>query len=366
MAEVSALAFKWTGDCLLLLDQRKLPHEEVWVSCKTAEEVAKAISDMVTRGAPLIGITAAFGMVLAAQQAKRKGAECDVQGAEGGEAILLKLERAAQILTSARPTAVNLSWAVRRMMEVARKNSHLPPDEFVARFEEEAISIYREDCEANRRIGEYGAELLPQNCRILTHCNTGALAVSDLGTALGVIKIAYRQGKVQFVWVDETRPFLQGSRLTAWELLKEGIPFKIIVDGAAPWLMRKGLVDAVIVGADRIARNGDVANKIGTYMLAVAAKRHGIPFYVAAPTSTLDLSLPSGDHIPIEERDENEVLGWHGVKVAPENAHALNPAFDVTPAELVTAIVTERGVAFPPYDESLERLCEVRGAECEV
>jgi methylthioribose-1-phosphate isomerase len=187
-----------------------------------------------------------------------------------------------------------------------------------------------------------------------------------LGTALGVIRTAYRQGKIQFVWVDETRPFLQGSRLTAWELLKEGIPFKIVVDGAAPWLMRKGLVDAVIVGADRIARNGDVANKIGTYMLAVAAKRHGIPFYVAAPTSTLDLALTSGDQIPIEERDENEVLGWHGVRVAPENAHAFNPAFDVTPAELVTAIVTEKGVAFPPYEKSLERLCGLRGEECEV
>jgi methylthioribose-1-phosphate isomerase len=366
MAEVSALAFKWTGDCLMLLDQRKLPHEEVWVSCKTAEEVAKAISDMVTRGAPLIGITAAFGMVLAAQQAKRKGAECEVRSAGERVSMLSELERAAQVLISARPTAVNLSWAVKRMMGVARKISHLPPDEFVARFEEEAISIYREDFEANRRIGEYGAELLPQNCRILTHCNTGALAVSDLGTALGVIRTAYRQGKIQFVWVDETRPFLQGSRLTAWELLKEGIPFKIVVDGAAPWLMRKGLVDAVIVGADRIARNGDVANKIGTYMLAVAAKRHGIPFYVAAPTSTLDLSLTSGDQIPIEERDENEVLGWHGVRVAPENAHAFNPAFDVTPAELVTAIVTEKGVAFPPYEESLERLCGLRGEECEV
>ncbi len=365
MAEVSALAFKWTGDRLLLLDQRKLPHEEVWVSCETAEEVAKAISDMVTRGAPLIGITAAFGMVLAAQKAKRKNEECEVKGAEEGKAMMSELERAAQVLVSARPTAVNLSWAVKRMLEFAQEISHLPLDEFVARFEEEAIAIYREDFEANQRIGEYGAKLLPQNCSILTHCNTGALAVSNLGTALGVIKTAYRQGKVQFVWVDETRPFLQGSRLTAWELLKEGIPFKIIVDGAAPWLMRKGLVDAVIVGADRIARNGDVANKIGTYMLAVAAKRHGIPFYVAAPTSTLDLSLPSGEHIPIEERDENEVLGWHGFKVAPENAHAFNPAFDVTPAELVTAIVTERGVAFPPYDESLEKLCKVRGAECE-
>ncbi len=347
MAEVSAMAFRWTGDCLLLLDQRKLPHEEVWVACKTAEEVAEAIRSMVTRGAPLIGITAAFGVVLAAQQAKQKGSS-----------IQTELEHASQVLLAARPTAVNLSWAVNRMMSVAREITDLSLDDFVARLEDEAIAIYREDCEANLCIGENGAALLPENCQVLTHCNTGALAVSDLGTALGVIKTAYRQGKVRFVWVDETRPFLQGSRLTAWELMKEGIPFKIIVDGAAAWVMRKGLVDAVIVGADRITRNGDVANKIGTYMLAVLAKNHGIPFYVAAPTSTIDISLPSGEHIPIEERDENEVLGWHGVRVAPENAHAFNPSFDVTPSELVTAIITEKGVASPPYQESIARLMQ--------
>lgn len=345
MAEISAMSFRWTGNSLLLLDQRKLPHEETWFACETAEEVAKAIRSMVTRGAPLIGITAAFGMVLAAKQAKLKGLT-----------IHSELEKAAQILVSARPTAVNLSWAVKRMMKIAERLAHLPDEEFIARFESEAIAIYREDLEANRKIGESGAAILPNNCQVLTHCNTGALAVSDLGTALGIIKTAHRQGKIRFVWVDETRPFLQGARLTAWELLKEGIPFKIIVDGAAPWLMRKGLVEAVIVGADRIARNGDVANKIGTYMLAVSAKRHGIPFYVAAPTSTIDISLASGESITIEERDESEVLSWHGVQVAPKNAHAFNPAFDVTPAELVTAIVTEKGVAFPPYEESIPRL----------
>lgn len=349
MAEISATAFKWTGERLLLLDQRKLPKEEVWVTCETAEEVAEAIRSMVTRGAPLIGITAAFGMVLAAKQARRKGSLTQAD-----------LERASQVLLAARPTAVNLSWAVNRMMSVAKELINLPLDDFVARLEEEAIAIYREDYEANRSIGENGAALLPSDCQVLTHCNTGALAVSDLGTALGVIKTAYRQGKVKFVWVDETRPFLQGSRLTAWELLKEGIPFKIIVDGAAAWVMRKGLVDAVIVGADRITRNGDVANKIGTYMLAVLAKNHGIPFYVAAPTSTLDISLPSGEQIPIEERDESEVLGWHGVRVAPENAHAFNPSFDVTPSELVTAIITEKGVAFPPFEESLAKLVQTK------
>ncbi len=347
MVEVSAMAFRWTGDCLLLLDQRKLPHEEVWVACKTAEEVAEAIRSMATRGAPLIGITAAFGVVLAAQQAKRKGSS-----------IQAELEQASQVLLSARPTAVNLSWAVNRMLSVAREITDLSLDDFIARLENEAVSIYREDCEANLRIGENGAALLPENCQVLTHCNTGALAASDLGTALGVIKTAYKQGKVKFVWVDETRPFLQGSRLTAWELLKEGIPFKIIVDGASGWVMKKGLVDAVIVGADRIAYNGDVANKIGTYMLAVLTKNHGIPFYVAAPTSTIDISLPSGEYIPIEERDENEVLGWHGVLVAPEKAHAFNPSFDVTPSEVVTAIVTEKGVAFPPFQESIARLMQ--------
>ncbi len=345
MATVEAMAFRWTGDCLLLLDQRQLPQEEVWVTCRTVEEVAGAIRAMVTRGAPLIGITAAFGMVLAARQAQQ--AEMP---------LFPTLEHAAQILLAARPTAVNLRWAVERMRRVAGETITLPLDEFVTRLEEEAVAIFREDLEANKRIGELGASLLPNGVRVLTHCNTGALAVSDWGTALGVIRTAYRQGKVQFVWVDETRPFLQGARLTAWELLKEGIPFKVIVDGAAPWLIQKGWVDAVIVGADRIARNGDVANKIGTYMLAIAARRHGIPFFVAAPTSTLDITLSSGAEIPIEERDEEEVLRWHNVQVAPEGAHAFNPAFDVTPAELVTAIITERGIAYPPYEQSFPQL----------
>ncbi len=345
MATVTALAFRWTGTELHLLDQRLLPHEEVWVSCPTAEAVAEAIRAMVTRGAPLIGISAAFGVVLAALRAQ-----------ERHDPIIPAVQRAAKVLTEARPTAVNLSWAVRRMQQVAEENQHFSSDKLVARLEEEAVTIYREDLEANQRMGELGASLLPPNARVLTHCNTGALAVSDWGTALGIIRTAYRQGKVQLVWVDETRPFLQGARLTAWELQKEGIPFRLIVDGAAPWVMQKGLVDAVVVGADRITRNGDVANKIGTYMLAVAAHHHGIPFYVAAPTSTLDLQLSSGAEIPIEERDEGEVLGWRNVQVAPEGACAFNPAFDVTPANLVTAIITERGIAHPPYEESLPAL----------
>ncbi len=348
MATVTATAFQWAGDCLLLLDQRRLPHEEVWVPCRTPEEVAEAIRAMVTRGAPLIGITAAFGMVLAAQRA-----------AEQETKMTVALEQAAQTLIGARPTAVNLSWAVRRMLQVAAENQHLSPDELAMRLEAEAVAIYREDLEANQRIGAFGASLLPKDARVLTHCNTGALAVSDWGTALGVIRTAHQQGKIRLVWVDETRPFLQGARLTAWELLKANIPFKVIVDGAAAWLMQRGLVDAVIVGADRITRNGDVANKIGTYMLAVAAHHHGIPFYVAAPTSSLDLGLSRGEEIPIEERDEEEVLGWRTVRVAPQGARAFNPSFDVTPSSLVTAIITERGIAYPPYEESLPSLAEL-------
>ncbi len=348
MATVTATAFQWTGDCLLLLDQRRLPDEEVWVPCRTPEEVAEAIRAMVTRGAPLIGITAAFGMVLAAQRA-----------AEQETKMTVALEQAAQTLIGARPTAVNLSWAVRRMLQVAAENQHLSPDELAMRLEAEAVAIYREDLEANQRIGAFGASLLPKDARVLTHCNTGALAVSDWGTALGVIRTAHQQGKIRLVWVDETRPFLQGARLTAWELLKANIPFKVIVDGAAAWLMQRGLVDAVIVGADRITRNGDVANKIGTYMLAVAAHHHGIPFYVAAPTSSLDLGLSRGKEIPIEERDEEEVLGWRTVRVAPQGARAFNPSFDVTPSSLVTAIITERGIAYPPYEESLPSLAEL-------
>lgn len=341
MAEIKATAFRWTGDSLLLLDQRRLPHQEVWGTCRTAEEVADAIKAMVVRGAPLIGISAGFGLALTAKQALREG-----------KPILEALERARQILASSRPTARNLFWALERMGRVARENSALPSDELVARLEAEAIAIYREDYEANLRLSEYGAELLPSDAKVLTHCNTGALAAA-WGTALGIIKVAHRQGKVKTVWVDETRPVLQGARLTTWELLTEGIPFKLIADGAAPYLMSRGMVDAVIVGADRITRDGSVANKIGTYMLALSAKHHGIPFYVAAPTSTIDPNLPDSSAIPIEERSEDEVLSWHGARVAPERAQAFNPAFDVTPAALVTAIVTEWGVLRPPYEQSI-------------
>lgn len=343
MPEVCAL--DWTGDCLRLLDQRRLPQEVVWVECRTPEEVADAIRAMVVRGAPAIGVAAAFGMVLAAQRAL-----------EHSLALPTVLDHAYQVLAAARPTAVNLFWALDRMRRVATDFSDKMS--VVAALEREALSIFREDYEVNRRMGEHGATLLPDGARVLTHCNTGSLATAGWGTALGVIRTGYRQGKVALVWVDETRPFLQGARLTMWELQQEGIPAKLIVDGAAAWVMRQGWVDAVLVGADRIARNGDVANKIGTYMLAVLAHRHGIPFYVVAPTSTIDLKTPDGSAVPIEERHPDEVRRWSGVPVAPEGADVFNPAFDVTPAELVTAVITEKGVVRPPYEPNLAQLLQ--------
>ncbi|MCS7223684.1 MAG: S-methyl-5-thioribose-1-phosphate isomerase [Armatimonadetes bacterium] len=343
MAEVKAL--EWTGATLRLLDQRVLPDKVEWVTCHSADEVAEGIRNLVIRGAPAIGIAAAFGMVLAARKAFEKGTD-----------LAEALTTAASILIGSRPTAVNLSWAVKRMLQVFNGLVDRVSQETISRLEAEALQIWEEDLQANRTMGQLGAELVPKGARILTHCNTGSLATGGHGTALGVIKSAYRQGKVQLVWVDETRPVLQGARLTMWECLQEGIPARLIADGAAAYLMQKGLVDLVIVGADRITANGDVANKIGTYMLAVAAAYHQIPFYVAAPASTLDISLPSGDHIPIEERSPDEVLGWKGVKVAPEGASAFNLAFDVTPNHLVSAIITERGIARPPYTQSLPGL----------
>lgn len=332
-------AMEWMGDCLRLLDQRVLPHQIIWLECRTAEEVAEAIKTMVVRGAPAIGAAAAFGMVLAAKEALRRH-----------EPLRSALRRAAQILAASRPTAVNLFWALERMRQVMEgvEEASLP-----IALEQEALAIFLEDYEANRRMGEWGASLLSGKVQVLTHCNTGSLATAGWGTALGVIRTAYQQGKIALVWVDETRPLLQGARLTLWELSQEGIPAKLIVDGAAAWVMRNGWVDAVIVGADRIARNGDVANKIGTYMLAVVARHHGIPFYVVAPTSTIDLATPDGNAIPIEERHPDEVRSWRDVLVAPEGSEAFNPAFDVTPAELVTAIITEQGIAYPPFEKSL-------------
>ena len=301
---------RWKGDRLELLDQRLLPDQTVYISCKSAAEVAAAIRDMVVRGAPAIGCAAAFGVVL------------------GGEDSF-------EVLAKSRPTAVNLFWALERM-----KRAKNP--------ETEAIAIFEEDLAANRAMGEHGAKLIPERARVMTYCNTGALATSGHGTALGVIRTAFDAKKNISVIACETRPYLQGARLTAWECAQEGIPCTLVTDNTAGHLMSKGEVDVVIVGADRIAANGDAANKIGTYMLAVLARRHRLPFYVAAPTSTFDAKIADGSAIEIEERAGDEVTGYRGLRWAPEGVKVRNPAFDVTPAELITGIVCEKGVVLEP------------------
>ncbi len=321
-------AFFWEGDHLLLLDQRKLPYQEVWLELRDHYQVAQAIRDMAVRGAPAIGCVAAYGFLLGIRQG------------EEPEAVY-------KVLKNTRPTAYNLFWALERMKRALREGKDL---------EEEAKNIEREDYSANRRMGELGNTLIPEGAKILTHCNTGALATAGWGTALGVVRSAHRAGKRVSVWVNETRPFLQGSRLTAWELLKEGIPHKVINDSASGFLIKKGMVDLIIVGADRITAEGDVANKIGTYTLSVLAKEHGIPFYVVAPSSTFDLSMRSGDDIPIEERDPEELKRCAQTYIAPKDSQALHLAFDVTPAQNVTAIVTEKGIIKPVTEERI-RLC---------
>ncbi len=339
-----------TPEGIRLLDQRALPAREEYVLCRTHRELARAIRDMVVRGAPAIGIAAAYGMVLAARAL--------APASPGSDAFLDGLRAAAAELAATRPTAVNLTWALERMLAAADRAAWQGrvPREVLAALEAEARAIHEEDLAMNRRIGALGAELVPDGASVLTHCNAGALATGGFGTALGVLRAARAQGKRLHVFVDETRPLLQGARLTAWELMQEGIPATLIADGMAGHFMRLGRVDLVIVGADRICRNGDVVNKIGTYGLAVLAREHGIPFYVAAPWSTVDLALPSGDAVVIEERAAEEVLGFGPVRWAPEGVAVANPAFDVTPARYVTAIITDRGLARPPYDESLQRL----------
>jgi methylthioribose-1-phosphate isomerase len=309
---------RWKGDRLELLDQRLLPDQKKYVACRTAADVAKAIRDMVVRGAPAIGCAAAFGVVLG------KGSKA-----------------AYDALAKSRPTAVNLFWALDRMKR-ARD------------LEAEAKAIYQEDLAANQALGKLGAELIPERARVMTHCNTGALATAGHGTALGIIRSS--KNKRVSVIACETRPYLQGARLTAWECLQEGIPCTLITDNMAGHLMSRGEVDVVVVGADRIAANGDVANKIGTYALAVMAKRHGIPFYVAAPLSTFDPKIADGSQIPIEERPAGEVLGYRKVRWAPKGVQVRNPAFDVTPAELITGIVCERGVVLNPTREKHQAL----------
>ena len=334
-ADISAPIEWLPGGRVRLIDQTRLPREEVYVETSDYRDLARAIREMRVRGAPLIGITAAYALALAARQA-----------AAGHKAALLAaLREAAAELRATRPTASNLAWALDRMLRLAEEAG-----------ESGTTVAAQEDIAACRRIGANGAALLPAGVSLLTHCNTGSLATGGYGTALGVVRAAWGQGKLQHVYVTETRPLLQGARLTAWELQRDGIPFTLIVDGAAGQLLRRGLAGSVVVGADRIAANGDVANKVGTYALAALARENGAPFYVAAPTSTIDLDTPSGDLIPIEERAAEEVTTLAGVATTPEGTTAANPAFDLTPAAYVTAIITESGVARPPYETSLAGL----------
>jgi methylthioribose-1-phosphate isomerase len=330
---------RWEGAQLILLDQIRLPVEEVERACASWEEVAEAIRSLIVRGAPAIGVAAAFGVVLAARQSR----------ADHWESFLADLEEAIKGLGATRPTAVNLFWALERMRRVAIANRTSSIDALRRRLLDEAQAILDEDVAANRVMGAHGAALVPDGGRILTHCNAGALATAGYGTALGVVRAAHEQGKLALVWVDETRPVMQGSRLTAWEMAREGIPHRLISDVTAAYVMKRGDVDLVVTGADRIAANGDTANKIGTYGLAVLAHHHGIPFYVAAPFSTIDPSVATGAAIVIEERDANEVRGVAGRQTAPAASPVFNPAFDVTPAALISAIITERGVVRPPY-----------------
>lgn len=329
----------WRGDRVVLLDQRRLPLEEVELECRTWPEVAEAIRSLAVRGAPAIGVTAALGVALAAQTSR----------ATSVEGLLADVEAALAGLAATRPTAANLFWALGRMRRQAHAHRDRGAAALRAALLAEAEAILEEDVAANRALGAYGATLVPPGARVLTHCNAGGLATAGYGTALGVVRAAVEAGRRPFVWVPETRPVLQGARLTAWELAKEGIPHTVVADTAVAALMAAGEVDLVVVGADRIAANGDTANKIGTYGLAVLARAHGIPFYVAAPSSTIDPALADGRAIPIEERDAREVHELGGRRVTPPGSPARNPAFDVTPARLVTAIVTERGLYWPPY-----------------
>ena len=331
-----------------MIDQRKLPLEVVVVEFEDYRDVAVSIKDMYIRGAPAIGAAAAFGLALAARHSE----------AANREDLLRDLQTAAGVLRTTRPTAVNLFWALDRMLRVAHASAQRDVAGITQELIDEAQRIADEDIEINRRMGAHGATLIEAGSNILTHCNAGALATVDYGTALAVVRAAHEQGKQIHVWVDETRPRLQGARLTAWELMRDGIPMTLIADNVAGHLMRTGQVDIVFVGSDRTAANGDVANKIGTYKLAVLAKENGIPFYAVVPTSTIDLSVPSGDDIPIEERDRTEVTHVRDCQVAPDNVPVLNVAFDVTPHRYVTGIVTEHGIAYPPYKQTLRQMVE--------
>ena len=339
-------AIRWQGGCLELLDQRLLPQRTDYISCADAAQVADAIRQMVVRGAPAIGVAAAYGVALAVRH------RFEADAASWRQALEDDLQR----LAGSRPTAVNLFWAIERMRRLLERVDGDPREA----VEAEARRIHDEDIAANRRMGDLGAALIEQRCDVLTHCNTGSLATAGYGTALGVIRSAYAQGRINRVYADETRPWLQGARLTAWELSQDRIPYSLLADGAASYLMKQGRVRWVIVGADRVAANGDVANKIGTYGLAVAARHHGVKFMVVAPTSTVDLNISDGSAIPIEQREAAEVLQCGGQALAPADADAWNPVFDVTPAALIDALVTEKGVVRSPTAAKLAAIAKPR------
>ena len=341
---------EWRDDAVVMVDQRKLPAEETYVSCRSAAHVARAIKTMVIRGAPAIGVAAAMGLALGVKQSSSTGTQ----------KLAADFYKLCELMAATRPTAVNLFWAIDRMKQsfAAGVTAGESVDQLKARLVAEAAAIHDEDVASCRAIGAFGASVVPDKARILTHCNAGALATAGYGTALGVIRGAIEAGKTVAVFADETRPFLQGARLTAWELVKDGIDTTVITESMAAPLMRDGRIDLVVVGADRIAANGDTANKIGTYSAAIAARYHGVKFMVVAPISTVDMATPDGAHIPIEQRAESEVLNFAGQQTAPQGARAWNPAFDVTPAELIDAIVTERGVVLAPTREKMALLMQ--------
>lgn len=335
-------SIEWSKDKVVMIDQRKLPEEEVYLQCLEYEQVAEAIEKMVIRGAPAIGVAAGFGVALGLLKLESK------------RNLDQEFERILRRLEKTRPTARNLFWALTRMKEAFQKYRSLPFSELQKRMIEEALNIEKEDVETNMKIGSWGKQLLKDGQRALTHCNTGSLATAGFGTALGVIRSAVQEGKKLHVYVGETRPLLQGARLTCWELEREKIPVTLITDNTAGYLMQKGIISLVLTGADRIARNGDTANKIGTYSLAVLAKENGIPFYVAAPSSTIDFKLAEGGSIPIEERSPEEVRKIRGRLITCPKVNALNPVFDLTPARYISAIITEKEIARPPFEESLK------------
>ena len=344
MKEIKTLEFK--DDILYLIDQRKLPTKYEIFQCKTYKEVDFAIQDMVVRGAPAIGATAAYGVVLAAKEFIN----------EDKDEFYEKLDKAMNILNESRPTAVNLMWAIQRMRDLVEENKDLDPKKTYEKILDEANKIYEEDIKTNKTMAKYGNEVIKEGDTILTHCNAGALATAGYGTALGVIREAHYTGKNIFVYADETRPRLQGGKLTAWELVQEGIPAKLIADNVAATLIRDGKIDLIIVGADRIALNGDTANKIGTFMLSVVAKAYNVPLYIAAPISTIDFDIESGDEIEIEERSSEEVTHMNGMRISAEGIDVYNPAFDVTPHENIAGIITEKGIIRPPFKENIMKL----------